>query len=99
MSLMDDIKAKIDELASKMKGLDADADGNFNVADLQKLADDHGLGDQFKNASEAVVGPDGKLSADDARRIMSGIQNNVQGFGNKIGGAINDARDKLFGGK
>ena len=61
MSLIDDIKAKID----------ANGDGSLNLDDLNSLKDQFSP-DQFNQLKEQALGHDGKLSLDDLQNFNLG---------------------------
>ncbi len=100
MSLLDDIKAKVDNFTKSVGDhLDADKDGKFKLEDVKKMAQDSGFGDKFDAVSKAVVGEDGKLSGDDVTRIMEDIKKGAGDVAGKVGDTVADAKDKLFGKK
>lgn len=81
MSIIDDLKAKV-------QNLDHDGNGKVNFDDLKAEADKHGLGDKLSEMKADITGPDGKLTVDDAQRVLSDL-------GDKLG----DIKDKMFGDK
>ena len=82
MSWMDDIKARLGQL-------DKTGDGKVDFEDLKHLADEHGMGDKVESMRDNVAGPDGKVTLDDAQRIMGDM-------GRSISDGANSLKDKFF---
>ena len=82
MSFIDDMKAKLGQL-------DKTGDGKVDFEDLKHLADEHGMGDKVDAMHDQLAGPDGKVTLDDAQRIIGDA-------GRNIGDSVNNLKDKLF---
>lgn len=82
MGMMDDIKATI-------AGIDDDGDGIITFEDLKKLANEHGVdGSKMDEVKQDIVGPDGKLTVDDATRLINGYMEDAGNF-------LNDLKSKF----
>ena len=82
MGLLADMKAKLSQL-------DKTGDGKVDFEDLKHLAEEHGMGDMVDGMREQIAGPDGKVTADDAQRILGDL-------GNGVGDSVNNLKDKFF---
>lgn len=78
MGMMEDIKATI-------AGIDEDGDGIISFEDLKKLANEHGVdGSKMDEIKQHVVGPDGKLSVNDATQLINGYMEDEGNFFNDL---------------
>lgn len=78
MGMMEDIKATI-------TGIDEDGDGIISFDDLKRLASDHGIDSSKMDDFKAdIVGPDGKLTVDDAVRLINEYMGNAGNFFNDL---------------
>lgn len=78
MGMMEDIKATI-------AGIDEDGDGIISFEDLKKLANDHGVnGSKMDDFKANIVGPDGKLTVDDAARLVNEYMGDAGNFFNDL---------------
>lgn len=82
MGLIDDIKAKLGSL-------DKTGDGSVDFDDLKHLADEYSMGDKVDEMRKNVAGPDGKVSLDDAQRIIGDLGRGVQD-------GVDNLKDKFF---
>jgi hypothetical protein len=79
MSIIDDLKAKI-------QNLDRDGNGKVNYDDLKTEAEKLGFGDKLEEMKADITGPDGKLTLDDAQRALSDVGDKLGNVKDKMFG-------------
>ena len=82
----------LDELKKRVS--DLNKDGKIDFEELKDAANkqQQGLGDHLETFKDNLVGPDGKVSVDDAHRMIDGL-------GDKANSVFQDVKGKLFGDK
>lgn len=79
----------IDDMKAKLAQLDKTGDGKVDFEDLKHLAEENGMGDKVDGMRDHIAGPDGKVSLDDAQRIIGDL-------GRGVGDGVNNLKDKFF---
>lgn len=79
----------IDDMRAKLSQLDKTGDGKVDFEDLKHLADEHGMGDKVDGMRDQIAGPDGKVTVDDAKRVIGDLGHNVSE-------GVNSLKDKFF---